>query len=409
VPLPPADPHAMPWDDARRVAREAFDPLPGRMVPLLAAAGAVLADDVTARTHLPATDVSAMDGWAVAGPPPWDVVGEVLAGRTGPPLAPSTAVAIATGATVPPGADGVLRRERGRIEPGHPEPGHPEPGHPEPGPAGPCLHPLPSGGELARDLLGDVRRAGQECRAGEVVLTAGTRIGPAALGLLAAAGHDVLPVRRAGVAVLVLGDELLGSGPSRDGRLRDALGPLLSGWLPAVGLSVVQITRVPDRRAALAAALDACPADLVVTTGSTARGPVDHLHDVLDDAAARLLVDGVAVRPGHPMLLAALADGRPLVGLPGNPLAAVSALLTLLHPVIDALHGRPAAPPRSGVLAEEVSAGLDATRLVPVLDGRPALFAGPAMLRGLATADAVAVVPPGGRRAGDSVELLTLP
>jgi molybdopterin molybdotransferase len=242
-----------------------------------------------------------------------------------------------------------------------------------------------------------------------VVLAAGTRLGPAALGLLAAAGHDVLPVRRATVAVLLLGDELLTSGAARDGRLRDAIGPLLQAWLPARGVSVVQITRVPDRRAALAAALAACPADVVVTTGSTARGPVDHLHDVLDDAAAQLLVDGVAVRPGHPMLLARLDDGRPLVGLPGNPLAAVSALLTLLHPVVDALHAAPQPAPRFGVLTQDVSAGHDATRLVPVLDGRPALFAGPAMLRGLATADAVAVIPPDGRPAGTPVELLPLP
>jgi molybdopterin molybdotransferase len=387
----------MPWPDARRTARQAVGPLPGNVVPLTAAAGAVLADDVAARSDLPAADVSAMDGWAVAGPPPWQVVGDLLAGGTGAPLAPSTAVTIATGAMLPPGADGVLRRERGRLEPGAPHP---------------CLHPAdaPETAErLDHDLLADVRRAGQECRAGEVVLTAGTRLGPAALGLLAAAGHDVLPVRRATVAVLVLGDELLGSGPARDGRLRDALGPLLGAWLPALGVSVVQITRVPDRRAALAAALAACPADLVVTTGSTARGPVDHLHDVLDDAAARLLVDGVAVRPGHPQLLALLADGRPLVGLPGNPLAAVSALLTLLHPVVDALHGRPESAARRGMLAEDVSAGHDATRLVPVLDGRPVMFAGPAMLRGLATAEAIAVIPPGGCRAHDPVELLPLP
>ncbi|HET9658071.1 MAG TPA: hypothetical protein VFP72_22145, partial [Kineosporiaceae bacterium] len=102
-----ADPHALPWDDARRIARESFAPLRARVVPLAAAAGAVLAEDVAARSDLPAADVSAMDGWAVAGPPPWDVVGEVLAGRTGAPLAPSTAVTIATGATLPAGAGGV--------------------------------------------------------------------------------------------------------------------------------------------------------------------------------------------------------------------------------------------------------------------------------------------------------------
>jgi molybdopterin molybdotransferase len=120
-------------------------------------------------------------------------------------------------------------------------------------------------------------------------------------------------------------------------------------------------------------------------------------------------VDGVAVRPGHPQLLAVLPDGRFVVGLPGNPLAAVSGLLTLVVPLTAALAGRRPAPVRSGVLTVDVDAGTDATRLVPVQDGHPALFAGPAMLRGLATAEDVAVVPPGGVRAGDPVELLSLP
>ncbi|MGC5413117.1 molybdopterin-binding protein, partial [Streptomyces sp. DT225] len=81
---------------------------------------------------------------------------------------------------------------------------------------------------------------------------------------------------------------------------------------------------------ALWKALTGSEADLIITTGGTAAGPVDHVHRVLDRVGAELLVDGVAVRPGHPMLLARLSsDGPWLVGLPGNPLAAVSGLLTL--------------------------------------------------------------------------------
>jgi molybdopterin molybdotransferase len=166
---------------------------------------------------------------------------------------------------------------------------------------------------------------------------------------------------------------------------------------------------VPDTAAALALALRSCLADVIVTTGSTARGPVDHLHGVLADAGADLRVDGVAVRPGHPQLLAALPGGRVVVGLPGNPLAAVSGVLTLLEPVAAALTARAAAASVTGVLVEDVDAGSDATRLVPVRAGRPVLFAGPAMLRGLAVAEHVAVVPPGGVRAGERVELLALP
>jgi molybdopterin molybdotransferase len=255
-----------------------------------------------------------------------------------------------------------------------------------------------------------VRRAGAECRRGDVVLAAGTRIGPAALGLLAAAGLDGVSVRRPTADLLVLGDELLDSGPARDGRLRDALGPLLSAWLPALGIGLASRRRVPDRAPTLALALRGCLADVVVTTGSTAHGLVDHLHRVLEDAGARLVVDGVAVRPGHPQLLALLPDGRPVVGLPGNPLAAVSGVVTLLEPLGRALSGLATGPVRRWVtLAEDVPAGEAATRLVPVLDGRPVLFAGPAMLRGLAMADGLAVIPPAGVRAGRPVELLPLP
>ena len=136
---------------------------------------------------------------------------------------------------------------------------------------------------------------------------------------------------------------------------------------------------------------------------------MDHLHAVLTGAGARWVVDGVAVRPGHPQVLALLPDGRPVVGLPGNPLAAVSGVLTLLEPVVAGLLGLPPRQPGRCVLAEPVPAGDDATRLVPVRDGRPLLFAGPAMLRGLATADAVAVIPPGGASRSQTVDALSLP
>ncbi len=372
---------------ARATASSASAPVAVREVPLEQAAGAVLGADVVARTDLPPADTSAMDGWAVAGPGPWRVRGELLAGDLAAPLAPGTAVAIATGAWVPAGADGVLRREHGRVD-------------------GDLLEVRPgASGEPSRD----VRRAGRECRAGDVVLPAGTVLTPAAVGLLAAAGADVVPVRRAAVDVLVLGDELLSSGPAREGRVRDALGPMLAAWLPALGVRLSARRHVPDRPGALEQALAGCTGDLVVTTGSTARGPVDHLHAALASLGARLLVDGVAVRPGHPQLLAALPDGRPLAGLPGNPLAAATAVLTLVEPVIGCLHGVAPRASRYVRLAESVPAGGDATRLVPVRAGRPVLFAGPAMLRGLAVADGVAVVPPGGAPAGAEVELLPLP
>lgn len=335
-----------------------------------------------------------MDGWVVAGPAPWRVVGEVLAGSLPEPLELGTAVSIATGAVVPTGGDGVLRREWGQLDGGQLWPGPHAPGE------------LRTCGKVA--LGHDVRPAGQECRTGDLVLSAGIRLGPVEIGLLAASGQDEVVVRRAAVEVLVLGDELLDSGPARDGRLRDALGPMLSQWLPSWGLTISSRRRVPDRADALLDELSATRADLVVTTGSTARGPVDHLHWALAELAAELVVDGVAVRPGHPQLMAMLPGGRALVGLPGNPLAAVSGIHTLLAPAVAGLHGIPLPQPQQRALAVDVPAGADATRLLPMRGGEPVLFAGPAMLRGLAAADCLAVIPPGGLPAGSAVDVYSV-
>jgi molybdopterin molybdotransferase len=134
---------------------------------------------------------------------------------------------------------------------------------------------------------------------------------------------------------------------------------------------------------------------------------------VLHRAGADLLVDGVAVRPGHPMLLARTAPGRYLVGLPGNPLAAVSALLTLAAPLLRTLSGRAPYAPVVAPAAVRLEGHPTDTRLVPVVfrsaEVVPLRYAGPAMLRGVATADGLAVVPPGGTEAGDEAEILELP
>ncbi len=412
---------ATPWPEARAraaragtEARAATDRPPVR-VPLGQALGRTLAEPLRALTDLPSFDSSAMDGWAVAGPGPWTVREEsVLAGHAGAAaLAPGEAVRIATGGRVPAGATAVVRSEHSRT------------GTSEAGTV--LLHPL-------RDVVTgqDVRPRGQECRAGDVLLPAGTPVTPAVLGLAAAAGYDeaaVLP--RPSVEVLVLGDELLTSGLPHDGLIRDALGPMLGPWLTALGAEVLATRRIGDDAEALYAAVTGSTADLVVTTGGTAAGPVDHVHRVLDRAGALLLVDGVKVRPGHPMLLARLDAGRHLVGLPGNPLAAVSGLLTLAAPLLAALAEpapRGSAPqdpaPRGPAEAPQVSPyrlpvgeGVQGhpydTRLVPVVhrDGVvvPLRYHGPAMLRGIAAADAMAVVPPGGAEPGRRLDLLALP
>ena len=408
----------MPWPQARHRARRAVGrPLPAVRVPLADALGGILAEPLAALTDLPAFDTSAMDGWAVSGPGPWLLEGQVLAGQQGAvPLADGTGVRIATGAQLPPGATAVLRREDGSVRPDRN--------------GSQLLH---DRGATPLDHGRDIRPRGQECRSGEPLLPPGSEVTPAVLGLAAAAGCDELLVhRRPTVELLILGDELLDSGPPRNGRIRDALGPLLPSWLRGYGARIIAVRRVGDDLGLLRDALLRSPADVVVTTGGTAAGPVDYLHRALTDVGARLLVDGVQVRPGHPMLLAALppaqapapgpAPGplqsaemtpRHLIGLPGNPLAAVAGAVTLAEPLLRALAGCPPIDPYLHEAAVALPGHPEDTRLQPVVlpprGAVPLPFDGPAMLRGLALADGLVVIPPGGLPAGARVEVLEVP
>ncbi|MET7647763.1 molybdopterin-binding protein [Streptomyces sp. NPDC005426] len=424
-PAPHDRPHrpATPWDEARAVAARAGRAVPPRTVrlPLDQALGQVLAEPLAALTDLPPFDTSAMDGWAVAGPGPWTIRDKddegILAGHATPaPLPDGDAVRIATGARIPADVTAVIRTEHAHAD-------------------------------AAKGLLHaqrqvhpgqDIRPRGQECRSGDGLLPAGTLVTPAVLGLAAAAGYDELPTRpRPRVDVLVLGDELLTAGLPHDGLIRDALGPMIGPWLRALGAEVSAPRRLGDDAEALRQALTGSEADLIVTTGGTAAGPVDHVHPVLARIGAELLVDGVAVRPGHPMLLARLGAGGPyLVGLPGNPLAAVSGLLTLAEPLLRGLAGRTPEAPYRVAVRDEVHGHPHDTRLVPVVHRTaaapgpaggsashlagtgtgggadhvvPLHYNGPAMLRGVAAADGLAVVEPGGVRSGTEVEILDLP
>ncbi|MEU5887861.1 molybdopterin molybdotransferase MoeA [Streptomyces sp. NPDC047461] len=405
-PTPPTGGHkpdthhrATSWPEARAVAGRAARagtraarraPV---SVPLDTALGLTLAGPLTALTDLPSFDTSAMDGWAVAGPGPWDVRDEgVLAGHAEPqPLTDGEAVRIATGARVPLDTTAVIRSEHGRTD------------------AQGRLH-------TTRDTRHgqDIRPRGQECRSGDQLLPVGTLVTPAVLGLAAAAGYDTLTaVPRPRAEVLVLGDELLTEGRPHDGLIRDALGPMLPPWLRGLGAEVIAVRRLGDDAQALYKAITTSNADLIVTTGGTASGPVDHVHPTLQRIGAELLVNGVKVRPGHPMLLARTKEDQHLVGLPGNPLAAVSGLLTLAEPLLRTLAARPAAEPYTLPVRDEAHGHPYDTRLIPVVlrgdSAVPLHYNGPAMLRGIAAADALAVVPPGGARPGQELELLDLP
>ena len=378
------------WAQARTTASGAGAALAPELHALADCSGLALAASMTALSALPAFDTSAMDGYAVAGAGPWTVLGAVLAGTAWPDrLADGSAVGIATGAPVPDGTSSVLPVEAA-VRSGSSVDGPVEPGR-------------------------HVRRRGEECAAGELLVPAGTPVSAAVLGLAAAAGHDVLlvhPLPR--VVALVTGDELVERGLPGAGRLRDALGPQLGRLVAGYGGQLVGRSHVADRAELLLRAVSESDADVVVTTGASSVGPADHLRAVLRDLGATVLVDGVACRPGHPQLLARLPDGRTVVGLPGNPLAALVAAATVLAPLLVATAGRTPPPPRAALLSTSVRSAPDATRLLPVrlagLRAEPVRHTGSGMLRGAALADALAVVPPGSAGdAGSEVEVLPLP
>ncbi|MDQ0743562.1 molybdopterin molybdotransferase [Clavibacter sp. B3I6] len=394
------------WDDARAAARRLGARMAGclpaapELVPLDAAGGRILAHDLRARADLPATAVSAMDGWAVGSPGsgPWRVGAAVLAGHapSAVPLGPRDARPIATGAPVPPATAGVLRSEHGDV-------------------AGGVLRPnalAPVGGARAG---AEIRPAGEEARRDDVLLPAGTRLTAVRLGLAAAAGHDVLPaVAPCPADVVHLGDEVVARGVPAPGRVRDAIGPALPALLAACGLAAGSATRVPDDARATRDAIARGTAPLVVTTGGSSRGPADHVRAALDSLRARLVIDAVRMRPGHPVMLAELPDGRAVLCLPGNPLAAVACLLSLAPPLADGLAGRVAPALPRWTAGADLPGGGSTTRLVACAldaDGRlvPVAAQGPGMLRGLAAADALAVVPSAGARAGDAVRAIPLP
>ncbi|GAA1801306.1 molybdopterin molybdotransferase MoeA [Planosporangium flavigriseum] len=386
----------VPWDEARAAAYRAGAAAarPAAEVPLAEADGLTLAAPLVTLTDLPAFPTSSIDGWAVRGPAPWRVVGRVLAGDTAPPLPDDgTCVEIATGAMVPAGTEHIVRVEESTLDNGLVT------GQPRPNP--------------------EWRVPGEEAARGEELLPSGAPVTPGAIGLAASCGYDTVSVRPAPrAAVLVFGDELLTSGPPDAGRIRDALGPQIPSWLrrlgAAVDMSVGPVKDTLDAHVdAIRAALDS-GADVVCTTGGTMHGPVDHLHPALAELGATYVVNTVAVRPGFPMLLAALPGGKFLAGLPGNPQSAIVALTSLVAPLLAGLQGRPLPALPTVTLGAPIRGRGSYTHLALVrMDGGlayPVSHVGSSMLRGLAQSVGFAVVAPDtdGEK-GATVPLVPLP
>lgn len=379
------------WWSAREAALAVGGPGGTCRAPLSEAGGRTLGADVAALIDLPGFARAAMDGWVVAGDGPWTIVGTIDTGvpaDTG--LAPGQAMRIATGGLIPEGASAVIPWEVADVV----------------------------GGSVVAEVPGKVhiRPQGEECVRGDQLAQRGDVLTPALVGLLAAAGVDEVEVFLAPrVTVLVLGDEVVTAGLPGSGQVRDALGIQLPGWIQALGGEAAVVRNIPDDRDALVAALlDAvATSDLVIATGGTARGHRDYLRTALDECECEFLVDGVAVRPGHPMMLARCGD-KPVVGLPGNPLSALVAVVTLVAPVLDAWLGRADRGLPQVHMAQAIApAHKELTRLMVgrrELGGfREVSHVSSAMLRGIAHADGWAVVPATGVDAGEVVPWIPLP
>lgn len=388
------------WQQARELAHNAATISEVIQVPLPQAGGMVLAQDIHALGDMPPFAASRIDGWAVSGPGPWQRVGDALAGHEFvTKLNSGECVHTATGAVMPDGATAALKDEESRLEDAYV--------YAIEGAAGLLDQ------EGALPHFHDVRPSGYEAKLGEVLIPSGTKLTPAIIGVAAGAGHDVLPVfKKIVVDVLIFGDELLLAGPSRDGKVRDSLGPQLPLWIDELGAQLNAVTHVADTLADHVTTISNSSADLIITTGGTASGPVDHLHNAIVDVGGEFLIDAVLVRPGYHQLMARIGK-QTLIGLPGNPQSAVIGLLTLAVPLISGANAKPLAQLEIRTIASDMNGPHREARLVLCTQEagviKPVEYLDSSMLRGFVSATGYAVLPPGGAKSGEQIQWITLP
>jgi molybdopterin molybdotransferase len=389
------------WPAARRRAIAAAAEAAARMTlqiedcALAAAAGRVLAADVYLDRDQPPFDRSTRDGFAVRAadvarvPARLRRVGEVRAGQEfDGRVGAGECVAIYTGAPLPDGADSVVMVEDTRAE-------------------GDAI-------EISRAVAApghNLVPRGAEGRRGDLALARGTRLDARQLALVASVGLAHVAVRAAPrVAIVSTGDEIVPietvPGPR---QIRNSNGAMLAAQVRSAGGEPIAAPRAPDQAAALEAALAAAfdGADCVVITGGVSMGQYDLVEPTLARLGATTLLDGVAIRPGKPVVFGH-ARGKLWFGLPGNPVSSMVTFELLVRPALAVLGGAPApvTPLREVTLDEAWSSkkGLPLALFLParlVADdaGRPRarLLAsqGSGDLVGLAAADGWVVVPEG--------------
>jgi molybdopterin molybdotransferase len=378
----------MPVDEAiRYLLDQAPLPPPVQRVALDQALGRVLATDIRSPMNLPAWDNSAMDGYALraadlpAAGGYLTLAGRIAAGQaSNNPLQPGQAVRIFTGAPLPPGADTVVPQESCRV-------------------AGErvWLPPVNDGDH--------VRKEGEEVRRGDLLLRAGKRLRAQELGLLAGAGIARMEVYRPlQVGLLSSGDELREPGEAlAPGQIynsnRHSLAALLRGW----GMEVHDYGAMPDKLLASRQALSlaAAECDVLLTSGGVSVGEEDHLKQAIE-ALGSVDLWRLAIQPGKPLAFGEVA-GKPWIGLPGNPSAALITALIVVRPFLFRAQGMDEVIP----VPLQLPAGFDwpkpnrrrqylRAKLVPGADGSLCVELHPqqssAMLAAACWADGLAVV-----------------
>jgi molybdopterin molybdotransferase len=336
--------------DALAILLDAARPIDGNeTLPTLDALNRVLAADVTSPLDVPPMNTSAMDGYALriadlAHGSRLPVSQRIPAGHAPTPLAPGSAARIFTGATVPAGADAVVMQEQTEVA----------------GDEVTIVH-RPQAGEW-------ITAQGADIRAGSVILPAGTRLTPQALGLAASVGCARLEVRRrVKVAVFFTGDELTMPGePLKPGAIYNSNRFTLRGLLEKLGCEVTDYGIVSDQLDATRATLrEAAQAhDLILTCGGVSVGEEDHVKPAVE-AEGRLSMWQIAMKPGKPLAFGAVRRGTSgaqgaetfFIGLPGNPVSSFVTFLLFVRPFLLRLAGVQAVAPRGLSLRADFTQG----------------------------------------------------
>ena len=302
---------------------QGLEPLELERVKLEQARGRVLAEDIAAHLTQPPFDASAMDGYAVRAadvailPATLRLIGEALAGRGfDGEVKQGEAVRIFTGAPVPKGADTVVIQENTETAPGVVTVKDAAPGR-------------------------HIRPRGQDFTKGEVLLRAGTRLGPRELMLAAAMNHAELPVRRKPkVAILATGDEVVPPGTALDrDQIVSSVPAGLAALIEAQGGEPMSLGIAQDTTESLVTlARTGSAADILVTVGGASVGERDLVSAALRSEGMELDFWKIAMRPGKPLLYGRLNNQR-VLGVPGNPVAALVCGLVFLVPMLHRLLG----------------------------------------------------------------------